>query len=245
MASWAPDGLGVSGRRSPRIDGLPFHGAPHGGVTQTVEGHEVGAVIGIQHRGLPRLGGPRALEQGPEHPYRGHGEHELRRSGQPQRLGEQRDDLGIGRRSHFPDAFHAALGELAGLHLVLRLGLAKDPLGVAEAQGAGDVGQARGAHARDLQGDVRAHGQKVAPGVEELEGSGRHPSAGPQDVHHLQGGRLDGHVAARGEQVGHGPGDGLADARLLGEHVAEARWCHSVQRTFLTGANDARTAQDL
>ncbi len=224
------DGLGIGRRGRSGIDHLPFHRAPHGRVAQTVEGHEVGIVIGIQHRRLPRLGRARALKQRPQHPHRGHGQHEGGGAGQAQGLGEQRDDLGVGGRPHFPNALHTALGKLAGLHLVVGLGLAEDALGVAEAQRARFASQSRGAHARNLQRDVRAHGQKVVMGIEELEGRGGHAATGAHDVHHLQGGRLDRRVAAGGEQVGHRPGDGLAYARLLGEHVAKARWCHSIQR---------------
>ncbi len=227
------------GRRVP-VGGQ--HGARGAGGAQAIEGHEVGVMVGVEHGGLPRLGGAGALEQGPQHPHGGQTQHEGAGAGQGERLDEQGHDLRVGGRARGADALHAALGELTGLGLVVGLGLAEHPLGVAEAQRAGLVGQARGAHTGDLESHIGAHGQQVVMGVEELEGGCGHAAAGPHDVHYLQGRRLDGSITALGEQVGHGAGDDLAGPGLLGQHVTESRWGDCVhKRTFLVPVSYGNT----
>ena len=200
---------------------------------QAVELHEVGGVVRVEHRRLPRLRRARAVEQRAQRGHRGHRERELIDASRGERLGEQADDLGVRLRALLPQALDAHLRELAGALPGVGVGLAKDALGVAEAQRPGLGGQARGAHAGHLEGDVRAHGQKLAARVEELEGSGGDAPARLQDAHDLERRGLHGQVAASGEEVLHRARDDLTRRGLLGQHVPESGWGDEIHRSFL------------
>ncbi len=218
----------IGRRRRPRFRAIGITGRIEG--AQAIEGHEVRVMVGIEHGSSPGLRGPRALEQRPQHAHRGQTQQKLADARQGERLGEQLDDLAVGLRSHFPDALDTALGKLASHHLIVGFRLAKHTLGIAKAQGPRFAGQARSAHAGNLQRHVGAHGQQVVMGVEELEGRRGHPTAGTHDVHDLERGRLDGLIAPRREQVGHGPSNGLAHLGLVGQHIAKSRRSGYVHR---------------
>ena len=194
-------------------------------VAELVDDDEVGLVEGLEQLLLPRLGRGGRREQRAQHAHGGQRELEVGDAGGFEGLGEQADDLGVGLDARCVDALDADLLLLAHVGAQLALGLAEDALHVAEAERAARVAEARGAHARDLQRYVGAHGDEVARGVEELERRGRHAPARLHDGHALERGRLDGHVATAREQVGHVARDALARRRLVGEHVAEPRWC--------------------
>ena len=185
-------------------------------------------MVRIEHRLAPLRCGTAACEQRAQHRHRCERDLEVGNAGELERFGQQAHHLGVCRRARLADKLDAHLRGLARLGARLALGLAEHALGVAEAQGALDVGQARGAHARDLQRDVGTHGQKVAARVEELERGARQPAACLQHVHHLERGRFHRKIAL-GRHVGlHRLGRLLAQHRLVGEHVAETRRRHEV-----------------
>jgi len=194
-------------------------------VAELVDRHEVGLVERLEQLGLPRLGGARRGQQRAEHAHGCERQLEVGHARHLERLGEEADDLGVGFHARGVDAFDADLLLLAHVGAQLAFGLAEDALHVAEAERPARVAQARRAHARHLQRHVGAHGDEVARGVEELERRGRHAPARLHDGHALERGRLDGHVAPAREQVGDAPRDALARHGLVGQHVAEPRWC--------------------
>ena len=178
-------------------------------------------MVGFQHVRPPRRLGAAAVEQRAQHAHRGHGQRERAQAGSLERLRQKAHHLRVGLRAGHADALDADLRVLARRGLHLRLRLAEHALGVAEAQGALDVGQARGAHARHLQGHVGTHGQQVATRVEEPKRRAGQPPARLHDVHDLERRRLDGDVSARGEDLLNGMHDALAHERLVRKHVAE------------------------
>lgn len=200
---------------------------------QAVELHEVRRMVGVEHLLLPPCGRPARLEQRPQHAHRGQRQRVAARARHVERLGEQSHDLGVGLGALLPDALDAHLRELARLRLHLRLGLAEHALQVAEPERPRLARQARCRHARNLQGDVGAHGQKVAARIEEAKRGAGQTATRPHDVHDLERGRLDGQVPARRETLLHGARDALALLRLVREHIAESCRCHIIHRFAL------------
>ena len=185
-------------------------------------------MVGVEH-GLAPLGRrPACGQKRTQHAHRGERDLERAHARKLQRFGQKPHDLGIGRGGGVADQLHAHLRGFTRLGLRLALHLAEHALHVTEAERSGLAGQARGAHAGDLQRDVGAHGQKVAAGVEELERHARQAAAGSHDVHHLERGRLDGQVALARHVRQHRAGGLLAQHRLVGQHVAEPRRRHVI-----------------
>ena len=195
---------------------------------QLVERDEVRRVVRVEHGLTPLRCGAAACQQRAQHRHRCKRDLEIGHAGEFERFGQQAHHLGVGRRARLADELDAHLRGLARLGARLALGLAEHPLHVAEAERPGLARQARGAHAGDLQRDVGPHGQKIAARVEELERRARQPAACLQHVHHLERGRFHRKIAL-GRHVGlHRLGRLLAQHRLVGEHVAEARRRHEV-----------------
>ena len=195
---------------------------------QLVERDEVRGVVRVEHRLAPLRRGAAGCQQRAQHRHRCERDLEVGHAGELERLGQQTHHLGIGRRTRLTDELDAHLRGLARLGPRLALGLAEHPLHIAETERPGLAGQARGAHAGDLQRDVGTHSKQIAARVEELERGARQPAAGLQHVHHLERGRFHRKIAF-GRHVGlHRLGRLLAQHRLVGEHVAETRRRHEV-----------------
>ncbi len=196
-------------------------------------------MVGLEHACFPDGGSARTIEQCTKDADRRHGERELLNAGYLQGLGQKADDLGVSLRTRLADALDTHLGDLACFCLTLAFRLAEDALGIAEAHRIGLARKARCAHTRNLKGDVGAHGQKIAAGIEELKGGAGEAAACTHDVHDLKRRRFDGKITAVGKELLNAARNALADDGLLGQDIAKTRGCYEIHVLFLLRKNAA------
>ena len=165
----------------------------------------------------------RPLTRGPEDAHVAQVQLEIAQARRQQALHADLDDLGVGLGGGRADELHAGLKELA---LAARLGLvvAEDVGEVAEAQGAGLVGQLGARQPRHLGGDVGPQGQDGALAVQHAVEVGLLVGAiaAEQDVVVLVGGGDDLGVAPAGEDLAPGVAQGGKAGGVFEEEIAYA-----------------------
>ena len=180
----------------------------------------------LENRLAPRGVGSTGVDQRAKNAHRGKRQLVVANASKVKRLREQGHNLGVGRRALLADALDADLGAFAHVSALTALGFTEDALHIAEAKRAGLVAQARCAHARDLKGDVGAHGNQITLGVEEFERRRRDTTARLHGGQPLKGRRFDRQVAARRKAILNCAFDSFARDCLISKNIAETRRCH-------------------
>ena len=112
----------------------------------------------LEHRLAPRGIGGAGVDQRAKNAHRGKRQLAVANAGKIKRLREQGNNLCVGRGAFLTNALDTDLGAFAHVSALTALGFTEDALHIAETKRAGLIAQARCAHARNLKGDVGAHG---------------------------------------------------------------------------------------
>ena len=180
----------------------------------------------LEHRLVPRGVGGTGVDQRAKNAHHGKRQLVVANAGKIERLREQGHNLGVGRRAFLADALDADLGAFAHVSALTALGFTEDALHIAETKRTGLVAQARCAHARDLKGDIGAHGNQITLGIKELERRRGDTTARLHGGQPLKGRRFDRQIAARRKAILNCTFDSFARDCLVGKNIAETRWCH-------------------